>query len=278
MLPGQPSRTLLRSAIRRAQHQLLDHPRIIEDPVAVRFVSDVPELSQSDGTSEPTLYRYLFAMRARFAEDRLAAAVSRGCRCYVMIGSGLETYPWRQPEQARNIQIIAADHPDSLVWTQDWLRERSILLPSNMIQVPVDLENESLEDRLASIGFNENNATFFSALGVLPYLGAGAIERLLRFVSSLRAGSEIVFTFNPPETDLAGPDLRAAIHAVGRTGALGEPWRYRPIPRELIDSLQGNGFSDVFHLTPTMAHERYLSIREDKLRAPGWEQMIAATV
>ena len=40
MLSGQPSRTLLPPAIRRAAHQLLDSPLIFNDPVAVGLVPE----------------------------------------------------------------------------------------------------------------------------------------------------------------------------------------------------------------------------------------------
>ena len=40
MFPGQPSRTLLRSAIRRAAHQLRDNPRILNDPIVVGLVPE----------------------------------------------------------------------------------------------------------------------------------------------------------------------------------------------------------------------------------------------
>ena len=38
MNPGQPSRTAYRVAMRRAAHQILDSPVILDDPVALRIV------------------------------------------------------------------------------------------------------------------------------------------------------------------------------------------------------------------------------------------------
>src|SRR5688572_4904023 len=103
MLPGQPSQTLLGAAIRRAQHQLFDAPLILRDPVAVRLVPEAGQpgiLCEFGASSEqiPTLFRAMFAMRSRFAEDRLAEAARRGVRQYVMIGAGLDTFAWRQPD------------------------------------------------------------------------------------------------------------------------------------------------------------------------------------
>ena len=119
MLPGQPSQTLLRSAISRGQHQLFDTPLILNDPVVLTLV---PEAKQPDIAAEmgdpsepfPTLFRALMAMRSRFAEDRLAQAAARGVGQYVIIGAGLDTFPWRQPKFAAVLRIFAVDHPVSL--------------------------------------------------------------------------------------------------------------------------------------------------------------------
>ena len=145
MLPGQPSRTLLGAAIRRAQHQLLDTPRIFDDPIILDLV---PEAAEHAAIAEFSTYspsvlallRAIFALRSRFAEDRLADAAARGVRQYLMIGAGLETFPWRQPDFAEKMKIFAADYPASLTWTQARLRERAISMPPNLVHVPVDLE------------------------------------------------------------------------------------------------------------------------------------------
>ena len=58
--------------------------------------------------------RTLLAVRSKFTEDRLAQAAMRGVRQYVMFGAGLDTFPWRQPDFAKNMQIFAVDHPGEL--------------------------------------------------------------------------------------------------------------------------------------------------------------------
>ena len=43
MVPEQASVSMVRTAIRRAAHQLLDLPRILEDPIAVGLVPEATE-------------------------------------------------------------------------------------------------------------------------------------------------------------------------------------------------------------------------------------------
>jgi O-methyltransferase involved in polyketide biosynthesis len=105
-----------------------------------------------------------------------------------------------------------------------------------------------------------------------------AIESLFRFASSLQAQSEIVFSFTPPDQDLDGDDLAAAIHSVTLTDGMGEPWKTRLSASEAFDLLTRLGFGEVFHLTPKRAQQRYFAGRNDTLRAPLIEQLIAAIV
>jgi O-methyltransferase involved in polyketide biosynthesis len=100
----------------------------------------------------------------------------------------------------------------------------------------------------------------------------------LRFAASLAAPSEIVFSFAPPDDELEGEELAAAIHSIAFNEALGEPWITRLRPSEAFGILTRLGFGEVFHLTPKRAQQRYFAGRNDMLKAPRIEQLIAATV
>lgn len=283
MLTGQPSRTLLNPAIRRAAHQLLDTPLIFEDPVAVGLVPEASEdiIRQNAAehrTQEAILLRSLFALRSRFAEDRLREAAARGVSQYVIVGAGLDTFPWRQPAYARGMKIFLADHASSLAWTQARFHDRGLSAPANLAFVPLDLERDDAGATLAARGFDPRAAAFCSVLGVVQYLERAPIEALLAFVASLETGSEIVFTFVPRDDELDGADRTFATVSAARTAQFGEPWKTRFGAGELTEVLRRVGFSDVAHLTPAMAGQTYFGGRRDDLRAPGWEQLIAAVV
>jgi methyltransferase (TIGR00027 family) len=225
-----------------------------------------------------TLLRGMFAMRSRFAEDRLAQAVARGISQYVMFGAGLDTFPWRQPEFAKDIQIFAVDHPMSLIQTNRVFRERQFARPSNLVRVPLDLEQRRIAEQLAACDFAPDTATFCSALGLMLYLEDEIVDDILRFVVSLPPSSEIVFSFVPPEDHLDGVDLEIARWTAAKFVKIGEPWKSRVLPRAMVERLMGLGFREVYHLSPELAHARYFVGRSDKLMAPRFEQMIAATV
>jgi len=93
-MEGQPSASAERVARLRAAHQLIDDPRVFDDPLAVRIlgagaaalVSDERE----DRSSLARSLRAFLAVRSRVAEDEVAAAYERGIRQYVVLGAGLD--------------------------------------------------------------------------------------------------------------------------------------------------------------------------------------------
>jgi methyltransferase (TIGR00027 family) len=283
MFPGQASRSMVRTAMRRAAHQLLDEPRIFEDPIAVGLVPEACERGILDAADEhhaplPTMLRSLFALRNRFAEDRLAAAAARGVRQYVILGAGLDTFPWRQPAFAKTLRIFFVDHPATLTWSMARFRERGLTTPANLSFVAADLEAHELRERLSEHGFDPQVSAFSSVLGVTQYLTRHAIETLFRFTASLPVQSEVVFSFSPPDDELGGAERAAAIQSAHLTETMGEPWLTRLRPSEAFDLITRLEFGEVFHLTPKRAQQRYFDGRNDTLKASRLEQLIAATV
>jgi methyltransferase (TIGR00027 family) len=281
MLQGQPSRSLLRPAIARAAHQLLDAPLILRDPLAVDLVPECSEQAiraalEEHRASSALRHRSLFALRSRFVEDRLAIATGAGVRQYVMLGAGLETFPWRQPEFARTLQIFFCDHPSSLAWARDRFQDRALAPPSNLTFVPLDLEALQVGRTLVQSGFSPRLPTFISMLGVTQYLTTPAVHSLLALFSTLPSGSESVFSFTVPDDELDEVEVGEIRAGATRLGGIGEPWLTRLSPADMLAQVRGFDFHEVFHLSPEIAQNQYFSGRDDGLKAPHREQIISA--
>ena len=220
MIAGQPSQTMLQTALLRAAHQLLDEPRIFDDPIAVDLV---PEASREAILREEPKYRTPVlsvrragvVLRSRFAEDRLAAAAARGVRQYVIAAAGLDTFPWRQPGFAREMRIFVTDLPESLAVLQDCVRRRRLPQPANLAYVPIDLEHKELLEPLVAAGFDPRLPTFCSALGIVQFLTLDAVDALLTFAARRAKGSEIVFSFTPPDDELDERELQRRARVSG---------------------------------------------------------------
>jgi methyltransferase (TIGR00027 family) len=284
MLHHEASRTTQRPALLRAAHQLLDDaPKIFVDPLAVGLI---PETSAEaifvDAAlihSRPyQLLRSVFVVRARYAEDCLAEAIAGGVGQYVILGAGLDTFSYRQPAYARDLEIFEVDHPATQAWKRTCLTAQGITPPRNLRYVAVDLERDRLERRLAESGFSARRPTFFSWLGVVQFLSAPAIDATLRFVASLPRGSAITLSFAVPCDVLEGEHLELAEYSIESCASRGEPWLSLYRPARLSGIARRAGFSRVDHFAPQAASERYFLNRKDGLRVPHHEQLLTARV
>src|ERR1019366_7610774 len=98
MESGKASKTALGVAIRRAAHQLMEQPRILDDPIAVRLVgSGFPHQMERAMHPVGRDFRAFMAVRSRYVEDQLAVAVAEGVTQYGLLGAGLDTFAWRNP-------------------------------------------------------------------------------------------------------------------------------------------------------------------------------------
>jgi methyltransferase (TIGR00027 family) len=282
MEKAQRSRTIEIPAIMRALHQTSDDdPKILSDPIAPRLIDPddnrrwlAPLLNHSFAKQ----WRAGFALRARYAEDCLAERVQRGTRQYVILGAGLDSFAYRQPQWASSIQIYEVDHPITQQWKCDRLRSADILIPSNLTFVPIDFESASISDALRAAGFAFDSQTLCSWMGVTQYLTPDALESTFHFVLSLPASSEIVFSFILPQEELSGTEAEALMIAARRAAEVGEPWLARFRAGELAAKLRLMGFSQIIHLTPEQAGERYFRDRNDGLKERFGEQLMRAIV
>jgi methyltransferase (TIGR00027 family) len=239
MESGKPSRTAYSAALYRAEHQTLDGGSILHDPLAVRLTGRRERESR-------TALRLFIAMRSRFAEDALAAAVAQGTRQAVILGAGLDTFAYRNPYP--QLEVVEVDHPDTQAWKRSRLREAGIAPPPTVTYLPVDFERDTL---LVEPG------AFVIWLGVVPYLSQAAIDATLAAIPA-----DVVFDYGMPPSSM--PDSRRAGLAAraARVAAIGEPWRTYYQPDELAEVLRERGFAVVEDLGPAALARRYLG-RDD---------------
>jgi O-methyltransferase involved in polyketide biosynthesis len=144
--------------------------------------------------------------------------------------------------------------------------------------VPLDFENVTLADALSGAGLDFTVPTLLSLLGVSQYLTEAALDLTLNFVLSMPASSEIVFSFVLPEYARPADEATLVAAFAVRSTEMGEPWLTQFLPEELALKLRAMGFSDVFHLSPEAATQRYFRERHDGLSVWVTEQMMRATV
>lgn len=261
MLQKGPSRTALGVAIHRAVHQQLENGRIFSDPFAVPILGpDCDALIAQRSTPQYRHMRLFVAVRSRFAQDSLAAAVARGVRQVVVLGAGLDTTALRNP----GLAVFEVDHPATQDWKRRQLAQMNIALPESLRFVAIDFESEGLAGGLAGSGFDAARPAFFVWLGVVPYLTREAITATLDFVASI-PGGEIVFDYSEPPEKYPHRLRKLVMALVERVAALGEPFRSHFDPPEMASLLIG--FETIEDLGPREIGARYLGrrIRPDRV-------------
>ncbi len=271
MLEGNFSRTAQRVAIRRAAHQLLDQPRVLDDPLALRIIgaeaAEELRTNPKEHHAFARAFRAFMAARSRYAEDELARAVENGVRQYVVLGAGLDTFAYRNPYPG--LRVFEVDHPATQIWKREQLQAAGIAVPASLTFVPIDFERQTLKDGLERAGFGDGAAAFFSWLGVTPYLTREACMSTLNFIARMPAGSGVVFDF-AIDPALLNVGQREALDALSkRVAAAGEPFQLFFDPGKLQAELMGMGFHRTEFLQGKELNARYFGERKDGLMVRG---------
>ena len=279
MQEGKPSRTAWAAAAHRAAHQILEGGRIFSDPLALRILGEEAESVVREAEAQPSRrrMRIFIAVRTRFAEDALAAAFERGMRQVVVLGAGLDTYAYRSPLRER-LRIFEVDHPATQAWKRRRLEEAAISVPDSLTFAPVDFEHQTLAEGLAAAGFDPAQQTFFTWLGVVPYLAEDAVWATLGFLAALPGGAHVVFDYGEPPGALE-PDARQVYDVYrARVESLGEAWVCHFEPETLHAKLAALGFRDLEDLGPPEIVARYFPRRAAPARQRGGHILRATTL
>jgi methyltransferase (TIGR00027 family) len=271
MQEGKFSKTAYRVAVRRAAHQILDEPKVLDDPLALRIIGAEAEQDlRSNPKEHPAFsraFRAFMAARSRYAEDELARAVAQGVKQYVVLGAGLDTFAYRNPHAG--LRVFEVDHPDTQAWKREQLQEARIPIPASLTFVPIDFEHQTLEAELRRDGLNFALPAFFSWLGVTPYLTREACMNTLSLIGKMPAGSGVVFDF-ALDPSLLNAGQRQALDALAkRVASVGEPFQLFFDPEKLQSDLKSLGFHRTEFLQGAQINERYFKDRADGLLVRG---------
>ncbi|WP_058189036.1 class I SAM-dependent methyltransferase [Terracidiphilus gabretensis] len=270
MLTGKPSRTALRVAIRRAAHQMADHPPVLNDPITAQLLTPETVGPSYDRDMERAMhpvgrdFRCMMAARSRYAEDQLADSVAAGVRQYVVLGAGLDTFAYRNPFS--ELRVFEVDFPATQEWKRWVLETAGVAVPENLIFAAVDFEHQTLAEGLRAAGADASQPTFFSWLGVVPYLTLPAFRATLATVGGFPAGSAVSFDYAfPPET--LSPERRGIFDRLAeRVAAAGEPFQLFFTEEQMETEFRQAGFHRVEQVDTDEMNQRYFADRADGLK------------
>jgi methyltransferase (TIGR00027 family) len=259
MRKDRPSTTAALVASLRALYTAMPEPyRLAPDPLArelVPFPLALPAealarapwaaaaVHHALGLATRGLSHYI-PLRTRAIDDAVREAVRLGAEQLVVLGAGLDNRALRLDELA-GVRAFEIDHPSS----QRYKAARLAALPSpplprarSLVRVPVDFEQDRLDQSLLAAGFDPAARTFWIWEGVVVYLTREAISSTLAAVSALSPpGSRIALTYTPRRMmgGIAVPFARRALRVIG------EPFRSPLTPEEMRGLLEAAGLARI---------------------------------
>lgn len=256
-----------RVALRRAAHQLFDHPIVFRDPYAVPLLGTagaeaLRRTPAAQGRAWSRSLRASVVARSAFAEDCLREAYDRGVRQYCLLGAGLDTFALRHPWP--DLRVFELDLQAVQAWKAELAQATGLRFAPNREAIAGDL----LDAAAWPPGTMDcARPAVFAMLGVAPFLPPGALPSILDRVRQFAPGSLFVFDYRLPREALDDEERQQFDSLQARATAKGEPFLSAWTPEAMHAELQS--FSDVAELDRDALNRRYFPGREDGLAVRG---------
>lgn len=253
-------------AIRAIERERPPAERIVNDPYARhmvgeylhRMIYNFSKLGLSERRA-PGVVGWLLA-RERAIDDYLLRMAEEGLEQLVILGAGYDARAYRFARKLKGAQVFEVDTPA----TQAAKRERVEMFIDEvdlaLTFVPVDFETQSLAVELLGAGYDPTRKSLHLIQGVLPYLTADAVDRLLEFCRAQSgAGSAVVFDY-VDEAAVKGETDHPEIRSTNMYGYFGGESIQFGIPQaQAKEWLEARGYVDVENTLSAELHDRYFT-------------------
>lgn len=275
------SMTALVSAFARAYHFENNETTVFSDPIAKlllgeesynniasNMVKGINFFNPSAQQKEKEALRWIVDNylspspigRSKFTEDLLENAVMLGAKQYLILGSGYDSFAYRQPDFAKKIEIYEIDDPTTLSDKLERLNNNHISIPNNVHHIALDLTVSAWHSTLINEkNYDTTQISFCSLLGLTYYLTEKEFNKLVSILSTfLPKGSALVFDY-PDEktfTELAGVRTKKQQMLASKSG---EPFKASYAYNTMEKILSENDFLIYQHLTPQEISDQFFS-------------------
>lgn len=292
MKQNESSLTSLVSAFGRAFHSKYDTPKIFDDFIANRLISEEEfsaisnnmingiqffnsEIGQQFKDNPAEILKWITQIqlspvslaRSAYCEKVLLNEKMLGVKQYVILGAGLDTFCFRYPALENSLNVFEIDHPATQEMKKKRLEAAELKIPSNLHFVSTDFTAKFSYEYLSNKGF-ENQKTYFSLLGVSYYLTEEENESLLhKLFANVPSGSSIVFDYADENLFVEKGKFDRVENMVKMAAASGEPMKACFSYQKIEKLLERCGLLIYEHLSPTRIQALFFRDRTDYLSA-----------
>jgi methyltransferase (TIGR00027 family) len=201
------------------------------------------------------------AVRTRYIDDILGAALRRGADQVVILGAGFDGRAYRIPGIERT-RVFEVDHPTTQARKKAVIIRRLSTLPPHVSFVPIDFTTDTLDTVMRAAGYRREAVTFFICEGVTHYLSPHAVDAIFRYVAgSAAVGSQIVFTYLHRGLLDGSVKFAGAADTLATVRRAGEPYTFGFDPVDLPRHLSALGLHLIEDVGASQYRERYLRPR-----------------
>lgn len=270
MEDGKPSETAHMVAAMRAHHfYTASEPRILDDHLAgplagfqnaedvASYLANITDRFAAIGDREAAEAMVAeitqgICMRSRLVEEQLAIVRERDLSQVVVLGAGMDSLAFRRLDLTRGLKVFEVDHPATQAWKRAALATIGTEIPDNVTFVAFDFEHQTLAQALAEGGVDTTAITFFSWLGVQPYLTEETVMATLAVLGAFPRGSQLVMDLIPPVDEAADENVSDGFRQLlAVIASMGEPFRSRFTEDAFMARLRQCGFSHASFDYPT---------------------------
>jgi methyltransferase (TIGR00027 family) len=264
------SKTAIGAASQRYMHKIVDDaPYILNDFIIEKLFSNEQKDYFTENTSkfsseESIRLRSKLLIRARFTEDLVEKEKPEQ---YLILGAGLDTYPYRQNDNNSLMRIFEIDTADSQAYKKELLKNGNILVPENVQYISVDFEKDDFSMILDNNGVDFNKKTIISWMGVIVYLTDESIRTTLKIINRCFLDIKVIVSFAKPNMETSRIEKNA--------NKINEQWKSKYGDTEIIDLLRDCRFSNS-HIVDVEEFKEYFKNRKDKLKCPTTSNIVIA--
>jgi methyltransferase (TIGR00027 family) len=204
------------------------------------------------------MYEYVIA-RTKYFDALFTEALEQGFDQIVIFGAGFDSRALLFSKLNKGTRLFELDAPTTQQEKLKAYKVKKLVIPDNLIFVPIDFNKESLSDKMAQAGFVVGRKSLFLLEAVTMYLPRDAAESTFRFISDVSGiGSLIAFDY------IYAGVLRKENKYYGERGRslktlakVGEEWTFALEEGEDEHFLNRHGFSLKDHSGKPELEDRY---------------------
>jgi methyltransferase (TIGR00027 family) len=141
------------------------------------------------------MYEYVIS-RTKYFDAVFTEALEQGFNQIVIFGAGFDSRALRFSKLNKGTRVFELDAPTTQQEKLEAYEVKKLVIPDNLMFVPIDFNKESISDKMVQAGFVTGRKSLFLLEAVTMYLSRDAVESTFRFISDVSGiGSVVAFDY-----------------------------------------------------------------------------------